>query len=115
MSKKWHENIPENGVLCKQSNGSYKVITEIEHDYHFDDCTTYGVSEYGEDEIEDLTPLTAKEIWQFMPWQDMDSYPRDASRCFVRYKNSGWIDLKVPTEVDIRDDIEWLPLPQAKL
>lgn len=127
--KKWYENIPENGVLCKCSDGSYKLITSIENDYHMDDCTIYGVSDFGEDEIDYLTPLTADEWWKFAPWQDMDSAPRDGSDITAITKDSGG---KICTayydpeeECFITDfksngnfyrvfDFKWLPLPKAR-
>jgi len=115
--KKWHENIPKNGVLCKQLDGSYKLITSIEHDYHLNDCTTYGVSEYGEDDIEDLSPLTAAEWWDFAPWLDIESAPDDAWVLILDTFNTTHMAIKIGGQWDESyfTPVKWLPLPTGDL
>jgi len=74
--KKWHENIPAGGVLCKEnSSGSIVRIigkSNLDDSMVIDDCVSS--HHFYHDE---LTPLTAAEWWEFAPWKDMDSAPRD--------------------------------------
>jgi len=103
MSKEWHENIPENGVLCKDDNGDIQLITEAKGIFGFRGLD-YGYP------LSKLTPLTAEEIWQFMPWQDMDSAPINVA--IIAMDNDG-----VVKPITLRGIAQcsffkkWLPLP----
>jgi len=114
MSKEWHENIPENGVLCKEkSSGSIVRImgkSNLLDSMVMDDCRRR--NHFGTDE---LTPLTAAEFWGVAPWRDMDGELEgqvigmlengEIAECYI-YKSgvikSGDFVVKL---------IKWLPLP----
>lgn len=67
----WWDNIPENGILCRDNAGLLVKIVPCDKDgddYYAlnddEDC----ISSCGDGYYhEELTPLTAAEIWQFMP------------------------------------------------
>jgi hypothetical protein len=114
--KKWNENIPDGGVLCKEnSSGSIVRILSKSNLFNgmvMDDCVSK--NHFDTDE---LTPLTAEEWWQFAPWQDMDSAPL-LTQIFI----SGERDFEDGTVFNIvmlHDDEQrgwykkWLPLPKA--
>ena len=128
MNKKWHENIPENGVLCEDDNGNLVKIVPCDKDgddYYAlnddEDCISSCRDGYHHD---DLTPLTSEEIWQFMPWQDIDSAPRVGeflvqTKLFeivtVYYSKNGVLRRKHCGNVMLEKDcIGWLPLPQVQ-
>jgi len=66
--KEWYENIPKNGILCRihDDNCEFSEIFVIEQRH---------ITEFSQEEIDGLTPLTAEEIWQFMPLQDIKLKP----------------------------------------
>jgi len=119
MSKEWHENIPENGVLCYAPNGIMTNIILV---------TSDGRAWNGDSNwfnVDQLIPLTAEEWWDFAPWQDMDK-PVTANNNFlvmtrhreivtvylskhgaIRREHSG-------SEILIKDCLKWLPLPTNK-
>ena len=117
--KKWHENIPERGMLCKEkSSGSIvRIIGETDHvdfDMVFDDSMRRHV--YDPDE---LTLLTAAEWWDFAPWQDMKDAP-----LLIPIFAIGKMDFEdgnVCNIVMLHDDEQycwykkWLPLPKEKI
>jgi len=125
MSKEWHENIPENGVLCKEkSSGSIVRImgkSNLLDSMVMDDCRSR--NHFGTDE---MTPLTAAEWWEFAPWNGMGkSVPannnflvmtrhREIATVYlskhgtIRREHSG-------SEILIKDCLKWLPLPAGDL
>ena len=112
--KKWHDDIPDGGVLCKRKNGEIVLITHLSGIYK--DATTPNGNTFV---TRNLTPLTAAEWWDFAPWQDMDSAPRDGSRVLLLsvsgrieigyFYNNCWHDLG-NSRLDAKF---WLPLPQV--
>ena len=71
METKWHENIPEKGLLCKVDTGNLVKIVPCDKDgddYYAlndgEDCISSCGDGYHH---EDLTPLTAAEIMAFLP------------------------------------------------
>jgi hypothetical protein len=110
MNKKWHENIPENGVLCKEkSSGSIVRITEKSCSIKLviDDRSKRHV--YDPDE---LTPLTAAEWWDFAPWQDMKDAPLFVD--IMVHKNNGKVfSARLVAEFERDNYKKWLPLPQV--
>lgn len=114
--KKWHENIPEKGVLCKDSNGS---IVRIMGKSKFDGMVVDDCVSQTDFDIDELTPLTAAEWWKLAPWQDMKDAPRDGSRVLLLsvigrieigyFYNNCWHDLG-NSRLDAKF---WLPLPQV--
>ena len=76
MNKKWHEEIPPQGVLRKEiSSGSIVRIIGKSHKHNgfvVDDCLTPNAFDVAE-----LTPLTAQEWWEFAPWQSIETAPID--------------------------------------
>lgn len=105
--KKWHENIPKNGVLCRENTmGGVVRITGKSNLYQGN--VMDGVSKRHFD-IDDLTPLTAAEWWKFAPWQDMDSAPNNTP-IFVRY-DDGLVSIEIALNWAVRKNIvAWLPL-----
>jgi len=81
MSKEWHENIPENGVLCKHEDGRIVLLKVVDNDWG------YGLSPANGYYLADLTPLTADEFWGVAPWQDMKTAPIEG-KFMIRVK---WI------------------------
>lgn len=122
--KKWHDDIPEKGVLCKDSTGNLVKIVPCDKDgddYYAlnwdEDCISSSGYGYHHDE---LTPLTADEWWGFAPWQDM----KDAQigvKILIDLGIKCVIGLQYKKEIFITTDgmiidkpIKWLPLPQVK-
>jgi len=71
-------------------------------------------------DIDELTPLTAAEMWEFMPWQDMKDAPHDGWFLVIenctgeikrakRYLDDEFID-DHNTRIVFK---KWLPLPQV--
>ena len=104
----WADNIPEQGVLCKDGDVFSLVVTKLNY-------KPVVVMYSGEERlVNELTPITPKEWWQFAPWQDMDSIPTDGTKVLI--KESG---LHENEYVFIGDSnspsicaIAWLPLPE---
>jgi len=59
--KKWHENIPAGGVLCKKESGSIVLVEKLKG------ATVKLLGSFNEMYPEELTPLTAAEIIKFLP------------------------------------------------
>ena len=91
----------------------------IIHIIHNEQDRLEAICDYG---YEDLAPLTADDMWQFMPWESMDN-PVPANNNFlvmtiykeivtvylskhgaIRREHSG-------SEILIKDCLKWLPLP----
>jgi len=115
----WFESIPEKGILCKEKGrNTYHLITEIDKDYNMDDCeiTADGI------DVDDLTPLSAKDVWKFMPWQPMETAPEN-EKFFARAKTGepyriAWrskaVATVIMTDMGIMfEPFEWLPLPKS--
>ena len=71
--KEWYEQIPQQGVLSKHtSNGEIikTVSYEVESNLILTDKTDFD-GDKERFEPSDLIPLTAAEIWQFMPTGDL--------------------------------------------
>lgn len=83
--EQWYKNIPLNGMLCKEKISGHIVRimkkSEYYHGLVLDDCFRENLFD-----IDELTPLTAAEIWDLMPWQDMETAPCDGSHIIVRDK-----------------------------
>jgi len=120
INKIWHENIPENGVLCKEkSSGSIVRImgkSNLLDIMVMDDCRRR--NHFGTDE---LTPLAAEEWWKFAPWQDIDSAPRDGTLIFIHHNKSSCIGyysdgffIADANDCEILSPIKWLPLPTGE-
>ena len=113
----WWDNIPENGVLCKDDSGDLQLITSAKGIFGFRSLD-YGYP------LSKLTPLTAAEIWQFMPWQSMDSAPRDGKRIIIICKGGhfdvGYWNLEddcfksLISLAKIYHAAKWLPLPEVQ-
>jgi len=116
MNKEWHENIPENGVLCKTKSGGIRLTTRNEGDFCFLDGGNINYMY-----AEDLSPLTADEFWKFAPWQDMDSAPRDETHFLINHNGvlcDCWFKFglfRALNPIDANEfvviDFKWLPLP----
>jgi len=113
----WWDNIPENGILCKEksSGAIVRIIGKTNHvdfDMVFDDC----VSRHTYDP-EELTPLTAAEIWQFMPWYQIETAPPRNSNILGVEKYGGIVACHVYADGTIKEGdykiqlIKWQPLP----
>jgi len=108
MSKEWHENIPENGLLATNRHGVLVIVNNKKGDIviYNNSIETYP---------ENLTPLTSDEIWKFMPWQDVNSAPRDGSEILLLFENgviaTNCADYSFWTEKRILYPIKWMPLP----
>ena len=123
--KKWHENIPEKGVLCKDSNGS---IVRIMGKSKFDGMVVDDCVSQTDFNIDELTPLTAAEWWKLAPWQDIKDAKKDML-FLALLKNGNVIPAYISSEhgdIGIRlvngeiDEIYpvnyfkgWLPIPQV--
>jgi len=101
-NKKWHENIPENGVLCKDYSGIIKLIIASNM---YDGWTNSG--EFIA--LENLTPLTAQEWWDFAPWQGMDSAPIETE--LLASRNGIFSVVYFMQESQKKSYEKWLPLP----
>jgi len=116
METKWHENIPENGVLCKKTNGAVRLIKSVIGNVAYFDNQCNGIH------VDDLTPLTAAEWWDFAPWKDMkDAPPND--RILILCEN-GNIETAFPLNKGIWQGcnsgfnytpVKWLPFPTSDL
>jgi hypothetical protein len=123
IMSEWHENIPPQGVFCRfSSDESLFILIKDKQDFlEFLSDYTY--------QPEDLTPLTAAEMWQFMPWQGIKDAP-EIDKFIAKIK---WIDIdddcvrytycmawrsEISKSGFMRDGVhplyesfEWLPLP----
>jgi len=111
--KEWYENIPAGGVLCKHKNGTTVLIKTAVGKWGFD------MSSLNSHFLDELTPLTAAEMWEFMPWLDMDSAPSGTHILLIDsngHVGSGFIyqtDAELKCSVCNFHPIKWLPLPKA--
>lgn len=109
----WADNIPEAGILCDK-NGQVIKITGYDEDIDrvFD---TYGNTYL----IDNLTPLTPQQWWEFAPWNyDMDSAPKgeivllkdiDGGVYSDQFLNKQWLGAN-----SCQGPIAWLPLPESE-
>jgi len=67
-NKEWYEEIPRNGVLCKNQHGLMINAVEVVHGVAFN-AEENGLS------VRDLTPVTVQEWWDFAPWQPIEDAP----------------------------------------
>jgi len=112
METKWYENIPQQGVLCKESGTGF--IFAVSHEMV---STAPSLKD-----IDRLTPLTAAEWWQFAPWQSMSSAPRDGSLLLIWCLHAwhiGYYDSEnecfASCEFLLLGAEKWLPLPTGDL
>lgn len=111
-NEEWHKEIPPQGKLCKLENGDIVKIAKA----RFSD--QYGVylveSEHNYFSLDAVTPLTTEEIWQFMPWQDMDSAPID--EWIIVTRKNGEVDTHIfhwGYQKSNDGFLKWLPLPKV--
>jgi hypothetical protein len=123
--KNWYENIPPQGVLCKNKVDG-EVIKVLSYNAENDYVLSNKIDFEGDKEIfypSDLTPLTAEEIWQFIPWNYPVNTPENMPFLgqFSYEIGSSFIIQSVRvgnhyynTEADAMEDcklIKWIPLP----
>jgi len=111
---KWHENIPDSGVLVTDSVGTLHIVGYVEGSIAMtpvsDIVSTSSIIDY----VADLTPITANKWWELAPWQPIETAPLN-KRIFtisiygelsieaIRYESTkGWFK-------------KWLPLPDNVL
>lgn len=115
--KKWYENIPENGVLCRYlgCDGSHFVHIKDRTDLN-EFCLDYGLND------EDIKPIAPNEFWQFAPWQDLKDAPAkqeilvefviDSEKFIIQVSK---IDNEFYNHLGqeiTANPIKWLPLPE---
>jgi len=105
MSKEWHENIPENGVLCKDDTGEIQLITKVKGIFGFRGLD-YGYP------LSKLTPLTADEFWDFAPWRDMRDAP-EKQKILILFSDSVTRIMYFNPEMLNYDayPVKWMSLP----
>lgn len=112
METKWNENIPPQGVLCKEksSNSIVRVMgkSNIHDAMVVDDCISRNHFD-----IDELTPLTAFEWWGFAPWQDMKDAPLYVA-IVVMLKNGKIQTTSLVAEIERDNYKKWMPLPTAQ-
>lgn len=102
--KKWYENIPKNGVLCKTESDETQFVHIRNKQDLLEFCCDYAVDESF------LTKITPAEFWQFAPWQDIKTAPLLEPVLLLR---NGVVYLDKLYNEDKREVFEkWLPLPQ---
>jgi hypothetical protein len=112
--KKWHENIPENGVLCRHKDGRTLLIKTAGDEWGFD------VSSANSHYLNDLTPITAAEWWDFAPCQNMESAPINIDILIdigggKLVIGRGYKDIFItPQGAIINNPVKWIPLPQVR-
>lgn len=123
----WTDNIPKNGVLCKDIQGNVTSITGYDpnDEYKFVICEEY--------RVKTATPLTPQEWWGYAPWQDICSAKKaeniqDSELILIRRMDGSVAECKWDSSfngwrhaslVAIYPDhenppIAWLPLPEKK-
>jgi hypothetical protein len=117
----WHEHIPKNGVFCRFSSDEnlFVLIKDTQDFLEF-------LSDYA-CEPESLNPLTSAEMWQLMPWQTIETAPKDGVFFVVltengflssaRYTTKFWLDGRgefVNTSGSVIRFVKWLPLPKSE-
>ena len=110
--KKWYDDIPPGGVLCYAPNGMMTNIILVTKDSKaWNGDSNYFI-------VDELTPLTAAEWWDFAPWQDVKDAPQTG--WFLVIENcTGKIQLaKRYLDDEFIDEFnqsivfkKWLPLP----
>lgn len=108
--KKWYENIPKNGVLCKvAADDAQFVYIRDTHDLAEFCC------DYAADETI-LTPITPTEWWNFAPWQDIKE-AKGNEKVFLLFSD-GFMTVDRPDYTKIGygglrvGAIKFLPLPE---
>lgn len=131
--KKWHDNIPVCGVLVKEKFNDIDIVSVLVSVGNITDSANqvveyFGVNALGDELgcIDNLTPLSAQEWWDFAPWQGMDN-PVLANNNFLvmtRHREAVTAYLSkhgvirrehCGSEILIKDCLRWLPLPGGKL
>ena len=78
-----------------------------------------GISKHHFD-IDQLSPLTAAEIWQFMPWYPIETAPPRNTNILGVEKYGGIVACHVYADGTIKEGdykiqlIKWLPLPEVQ-
>jgi len=104
--KKWHENIPASGVLCKCNGNFIALVTRY-------DAAHEGMPFIGSGQrFNKDVPLTAAEWWIFAPWQDMDSAPLRKA-ILVMEADGVILNQMLLASFERENYIKWLPLPKA--
>jgi hypothetical protein len=128
MKNEWTGNIPVNGILCRdtRSGNIYRVmrLSKDPHDKYClvdDSCHVH--------DIVDTVPLTPQEVWDLMPWQPMNSAPKDGSSLLLELEqeirgrgkyHTGSFNVNGVSIIagrmgfDCPKPIAWLPLPEIK-
>jgi hypothetical protein len=105
MNEKWLESIPENGTLVRVKDGVFNEIIVLHPRY---------IKKFGKEQLaavlEECTPLTANEIWQFMPWNAIDSAPTGI-RVMVINKHDSLQIVTIWKDSERSKYKKWLPLP----
>lgn len=106
----WYKNIPPQGVLCHAKNSMALIKC-------FDENDDTGIEDNGDYyHISDLTLLTAAEIWELMPWHDMQTAP--LLKEILTVSKADFDDRDVMNITMLHDDNQrnaykkWLPLPE---
>lgn len=127
----WHKNIPPQGTLCKSKDDG-EIVRALWYDEESDLVTSDKTDFEGDKTLfytYDLAPLTAAEIWQFMPWQPMGTAPKDGSEftaysrdkgmvCTAYYDNEDdcfFTDWRGKGNYHSVYDFVWIPLPKLDL
>ena len=113
--KKWYENIPEQGVLCKSIYGVILIKSHITEKYVDGYVVEYLIDDDGNQfNINEVTPLTPQEWWQFAPWQDVDeNTPKNTP--VLTIDNYGVIGIEQYLYWGyLKGTRKWLPLPEEK-
>lgn len=114
MSKKWYENIPKKGMLCKVKSSDTVVVIVSSKQNPFNSVNFICKDKDGFYVTHDeLTPLTSEEIWQFMPWQGMDSAPMNKPMLVTNNQDNVFSTVLF-AEIERDCYKKWLPLPQVQ-
>jgi hypothetical protein len=72
-NKKWYEKIPDQGAIVKIDTPSLCIahIAKVSNNGYVIDV--FGNNDYN---INDLSPITAQDWWQFAPWQPIETAPK---------------------------------------
>lgn len=108
----WHKNIPAQGVLCKWLDSIIRIMSFDSDGFLYDDNET----DYCGSDLDYIRPLTAEEIWGFMPWQDIKTAPAFETILVIDDRGKAF-----PTAFMDENDIKlsrykkWLPLTKGDL
>jgi len=109
MNKKWHENIPENGILVSDDSAVFLIKSS--------DIGNYELNE--EIETGKVKPITAAEWWKVAPWQSMGSAPTGTAKFLGMLDNGEIVECHIYKSGIIKNGdfvvkiIKWLPLPMG--